>query len=232
MGRTPYEISDEEMGEMIEMLEHLADPAPPARVSTEDQVALIDLDGTVADYDTSHDSKQRSLQAPGEPPYSGRYVEGLEPSHITARRKLIQAQPGFWENLDIIPAGMEVVELLRTAGFRLHVLTKGPMGTPSAWSEKVNWCKKHLSDALVTVGSDKSLVFGRVLFDDFPPYFLKWLAVRPRGLVICLARPWNEGFRVGGEQYHPNVIRYNGINKDQVTVRIQSAYARESGKVA
>jgi 5'-nucleotidase len=195
----------------------------------EDRIALIDLDGTVADYDTEMRAQMALLRAPGEPEYTHRptYDEDA-PAHITARRKAIQRQVGFWKNLKPIALGFQVVEELRRLQFGLHVLTKGPTSTPNAWSEKLEWCKEHLPDAGVTISGDKSLVYGRVLFDDFPPYFEKWLSVRPRGLVICLPHPWNEGYDKGGPKEHPNVFRYHGTPtaKTELTARLTRAFER------
>jgi 5'(3')-deoxyribonucleotidase len=192
----------------------------------DDSVALIDLDGTVADYDKALKAAMLTLQSPGEQPYGDRYTGGTEPPYVEARRKMIQRQPGFWANLDRLPLGFEVVDELRQLGFGLHVLTKGPQSNSGAWAEKLDWSRKHLPDATVTVTGDKSLVYGRVLFDDFPPYFTKWLAVRPRGLVICLAHPWNEGFAKGGPQAHPNVIRYDGTDGIELREALRRAYER------
>lgn len=194
----------------------------------DDKVALIDLDATVADYDTDMAQYQRTLQDPAEEPYTGRYGMTLEPPHMEARRKLIQRMPGFWRNLKPIKLGFDVVAELRALEFSLHVLTKGPMTTTNAWGEKVDWCREHIPDALVTVSSDKSLVYGRVLFDDFPPYFEKWMAVRPRGLVICLPYPWNEDYRAGGAKETYNVLRYDGTNLEELKGRLRDAYERKS----
>ena len=100
------------------------------------------------------------------------------------------------------------------------MLTKGPLSSPNAWSEKVEWCKEHLPDADVTISQNKALVYGRVLVDDYPPYFLPWLEHRPRGLVVCVAHPWN------AEAAHPNVIRYTGENLDEVRARLRRAWER------
>jgi len=195
----------------------------------ENCVALIDLDGTLCDYDARMVEYQRKLQGPDEVPYSSRYKMLMEPPHMEARRKMIQRQAGFWSGLKPLPIGFEVIDEMRQLGFHLHVLTKGPMTTVNAWGEKVEWCREHLSDAIVTVTSDKSSVYGRVLFDDFPPYFEKWLDVRPRGLVICLASALNEEFRIGGLREHPQVFRYDGTNRVELRTRLTAAYERKSG---
>jgi 5'(3')-deoxyribonucleotidase len=181
-------------------------------------LALVDLDGTLADYDGSLVTRMRRLQAPSEVPYCGRGPDGdeSEESHTKARRRLVQGSPGFWRGLERIPRGFEVVDILRSLGFDLHVLSKGPRNTPSAWSEKMEWCKKQLDNVPVTVTSDKSLMYGRVLVDDWPTYFLPWLEVRPRGLVVCVAQPWNEG-----ADKHPRVVRYTGRNVAELKARLR-----------
>ena len=196
----------------------------------EDHIALVDLDGTVADCDGALKEAMETLCSPGEPAYADRYTDGTEPSYIEARRKMVQRQPGFWRNLKKIPLGFEVVEELRKTGFQLHVLSKGPRKNGSAWGEKLEWSIEHLPDATVTVTGDKSISYGRVLFDDFPPYFLAWLKVHPRGLVICLAHPWNKEFEKGGSKAHPNVIRYDGtdvLELREALVRARDRLPRE-----
>jgi hypothetical protein len=194
-----------------------------------DRIALIDLDGSVADYDKIMTEWQNKLKSPEEPPYEGRFNQ-LEQPHIEARRKLVQNLPGFWRTLPRIDLGFDVVRELRDITFDLHVLTKGPTSSPIAWGEKVQWCQEHLPDASVTVSGDKSLVYGRVLFDDFPPYFTAWLRVRPRGLVVCLAHPWNEEYKVGGGLHHPQVFRYDGTNRSELRERLRAAHDRKPGR--
>jgi len=191
-----------------------------------DALALIDLDGTVADYDTALMANMRSLQAPNEPVYRDRYTGGEEPPYVEARRKMVQRQPGFWRGLKPLRLGFEVLGEMRDLGFSLHVLTKGPKKNGMAWGEKLDWCEEHLPDAVVTVTGDKSISYGKVLFDDFPPYFTAWLVHRPRGLVICLAHPWNEEYAKGGKSEHPNVLRYDGKNLEELRARLREARDR------
>lgn len=186
-----------------------------------DRVALVDLDGTVADYDGAMQSRMAALKAPDEADFTG---WDDVPPYIKARRDLIKTHPGFWRTLPRLELGFQIVGELRRIGFEMHVLTKGPAVAVGAWTEKVEWCQENLPDAMVTVTQDKSLVFGRVLVDDFPPYFERWLQVRPRGLVIAVAHSWNAHIE------HPNVVRYDGTNIGQVAERLQAAYDRESGR--
>lgn len=191
--------------------------------------ALLDLDGTVADLSGGLREKMGPLAHPDEPAYQDRYDDdGGEPPWIEARRKLVQRVPGFWRGLARIELGFDVVRVLRETGFSIHVLTKGPQSNSIAWSEKLDWVRQHLPGATVTVTGDKSIAYGRVLVDDWPEYFLPWLARRPRGLVVCVAQPWNALFAKGSQLEHPNVFRYDGRNGAELTRRIQAAHDRKT----
>lgn len=187
-----------------------------------DRIALYDLDGTLADYDTAMRAQMDRLRAPEEPEVYARYITGTEPPHLKARRVLIQNVPGFWRSLKPLEVGFDIVQAAGRIGFKPHVLTKGPGSSPGAWGEKLQWVQEFVPNADLTISQDKSLVYGRVLVDDYPPYFLSWLAVRPRGLVICVAQPWNKDIR------HPNLLRYDGSNKDAMTAALQHAFDRRS----
>lgn len=199
-----------------------------SNMQPDDQIALVDLDDTVAGYSKALREKMRALQAPSEPEFQDRVPTELP--HIEARRKLIQRQPGFWRDLEPFALGFEVVKELKDVGFQLHVLTKGPRTTPNAWGEKLEWCTKWLPEATVTVAGDKSLVYGRILVDDWPTYFEKWLQVRPRGLVVCIAHPWNEEYARGSSKEHPNVLRYDGSNPQELRTALAAARDRSPGE--
>ena len=81
----------------------------------------------------------------------------------------------------------------------------------------------------MTLAGNKSLVYGRVLYDDFVPYFEGWLRHRPRGFVVCLAQPWNEDFAPGGSKERDSVLRYDGTNLAEARARLQQAFDREPG---
>jgi 5'-nucleotidase len=177
-------------------------------------VALIDMDGTLCDYDGAMRRDMAKIAAPGDAPVWYDHA----PAYMIERKKLIQDQPGWWRNLSALPLGFELMRVLRELEFRLVVLTKGPARRNSgAWSEKVEWCREYLGDVPVVISADKGLVYGRVLVDDWPDYVTRWLEWRPRGLVLMPAQPWNEGYA------HPNVLRCTLDNLGEARGRAQQA---------
>ena len=60
------------------------------------------------------------------------------------------------------------------------------------------------------------------MVDDYPDYMSSWLNQRSRGLGIMPAHYYNQDF------LHPNVIRFDGNNLDQVRDALQAAFDRDS----
>lgn len=181
-----------------------------------DKIALFDLDDTLADYCGQVLQDLRLIASPNEPEpvlYAGI-------SYIEARRHMITSQVGWWLKLERFQLGWDILELAKEIGYEISVLTKGPSRKFAAWAEKVEWCNHHLSEHIdgVTITHDKGLVYGSVLVDDFPEYIERWLEHRPRGLVIMPAHDYNAGFT------HPNVVRYDGKNIDEVRARMLTRF--------
>jgi len=103
-----------------------------------DNVANIDMDGSTANYSKAMLEALETMRSPGEP-----VIEAIEfkdtPPWLDARMMYIKNRPGFWLNLEPIPLGMLVLDLIREVGFILNVLSKGPKRTHIAWMEKVQW---------------------------------------------------------------------------------------------
>lgn len=179
-------------------------------------IALFDMDGTLADFDGHLAISMNKLRSPDEPTYVPCHDDN-EPAHIQARRKLIQTHPGWWLDMPILAKGFTILSKVSEMGYEVHVLTKGPKTKSIAWSEKLLWCQKHLGEdtSVNIVGKTKALTYGRILVDDFPGYIEEWLNHRPRGLVIMPAHPYNAEFR------HPNVVRFDGTNLDEVVTRLK-----------
>lgn len=161
--------------------------------------ALIDMDGTVADWDASVTKHLAETASPadrenyGDPgSWLAGYVRGARPEWLEERIEMIMRQSGFWENLPPIPVGLQVVDLMADLGFRIMVASKSPNDKPTAWTEKCLWCFKHLPDDHgITLTQDKSLMMGDVLFEDWPSYIRAWRANSPDGKVVVLDHPHN-----------------------------------------
>lgn len=165
-------------------------------------VALFDLDGTLADFDEAMRRQMALLSSPGEPVWDPDREE-TEMPWVRMRKRLIKAVPGFWAGLNQMPDGFNLLDMAHQVGYQLVVLSRGPRQNPLAWKEKIEWCRANISyQHSITLTEDKGLVYGRVLVDDWPAYIQSWLAHRPRGKVIMPARRWNESF------VHPQVFRY------------------------
>jgi len=173
-----------------------------------DNVALFDMDGTLCNYHGKMIDDLRSISSPEDPPIEGDWFdEDKIPDYIRNRIKMIRNQPNWWFNLSLLSSGYSVYNIAREIGFRIHILTKGPYNTISAWSQKVQWVRENLaSDTQITITEDKGLVYGKVLVDDYPPYIERWLEHRPRGLVIMPEYSYNRNFK------HKNVIAYDYIS--------------------
>ena len=182
--------------------------------------ALFDMDGTVADYDRVMVERMTELKAPEEAPLAWKHSDD-EPPHLKARRRAVSRDPGFWRNLPEYEPGMVIWRLAGELGFQRKMLTQAPTSSPVAWTAKVEWVLEHLGlDVPITITRSKGDVFGRILVDDYPPYINAWLAHRHRGLVIMPAHPWNAGFE------HPNVIRWDGTNLDEIRAAMIKARDR------
>lgn len=116
---------------------------------------------------------------------------------------------------------------MQDTGWQVHVLTKGPYRTIGAWSEKVSWCRHYLPGTPVTITEHKGLVYGRILFDDWPEYCRGWLEWRPRGLVIMPEYKYNENFV---KEWPGSIIRGGYHNIDTIKSLIDRVGDREPGE--
>jgi len=190
-----------------------------------DKVCMFDMDDTLYDYVGQLRRDLEALQSPHEPPLPENLFRDT-PAWLRRRMNLIKSQPGWWLNLPRLQLGWDIYAIARDIGYSVEVLTKGPARNFSAWSEKAERVWKDFGQdvAINIVGATKRRTYARVLVDDYPEYVLDWLAHRPRGLVIMPAQPYNVSIT------HPNVIRYDGTNLEQVTEAMVRAFSREPGE--
>lgn len=185
-------------------------------------IGLFDMDGSLADYEGRLLRDLEILRSPEEPVHENVHDESQP--HIVARTRLIKSQPGWWLDLPTIEIGLEVYRMALELGFNCQILTKGPKRYPDAWKEKVQWCQKHIGMGVdVHVVSDKQLVYGKFLYDDFPDYMLRWLHYRPRGLGIMPVNKHNADFQ------HPQVLKYDGANLVEVMTALNTVKGRAPG---
>lgn len=195
-----------------------------AQEMSEMRIGLVDLDGTLADYVGALRRDLESIANPMEVPIPDNPYELIDKyPHIKARARLIKSQYGWWRSLEPMSRGFEIVEILKEFGFELHIATKGPADNSQAWKEKVDWCRKHIPDAGIHIVEKKSLLYGKVLVDDYPGYAKEWLEWRPRGLVIMPLNGTNAFVR------HPNIFLYRGVvDRDYLRRRLREILEDES----
>ncbi len=182
-----------------------------------ENIALFDMDGTLCDHDGALFNSLEKLRSPKEPVFRPP-IRDDAPEYIRKRAFLIRDCKSWWENLPKFQLGFEVWSLANALAYRRVILTQGPKKNPPAWQGKKLWIDRELgpeTDIIIT--RDKSLVYGRVLVDDYPPYVSAWLAHRPRGLAIVPASRENANFR------HKQVIRYTGDNYTEVYKAMEKA---------
>jgi 5'-nucleotidase len=175
-------------------------------------IALVDMDGTLCDYEGQLLREAQDIVGPDVNIHDPKWKNLVD---------LIKQRPGFWRELPTLPFGFRVLDLLLGHDFDVHILTKGPYRVTSAWTEKVDWCRRNLTSNLpITITEDKSLVYGKVLVDDWAPYCEAWLKWRPRGTVIMPAYDYNKGF----DELHPGrVVRADMHSMDKVLAAIKLA---------
>lgn len=182
--------------------------------SVPERIALIDMDGTVADYESAIEVSYDRLRNPeNEACYkdaSRCYGRDTWPDHLWNRMDAIKRRPGFWRNLEPLEIGFEIIDVLATMGFSFHIATQGPSTKSAAWAEKLDWAREHMPFADVNVTENKSLLYGKVLVDDWPPFGLDWLKHRPRGIVIMPAAHYNKDIE------HPQIFRYEEGMQEQL----------------
>jgi hypothetical protein len=187
------------------------------------KIALIDFDGTLCNYDQALDAGIKSCSSPEQykeidkqlAAHRGRdELEEMWP-WFKNLVKMVKAQPDWWFKLEKLPTADPLISRLKEIGFTIRGLTAAPYGNPDASAQKLRWFQANIDPVIsgngstIMLGRDKALVYGRVLFDDWPSYFLPWLKSHPRGIVFCPAWKWNDTTEV---RSHPRVIRYDPMD--------------------
>lgn len=167
-------------------------------------VALIDLDGTLADFHAAMARDMAKLLSPEDrATFAIEEYDGIP--HLKERADLIKHQPGWWLNLEPIAQGFRVLDMLVDLDYKLHICTRASINNPRCWMEKVQWVNRYMVSYKhkMTITQDKALMRGAVLMDDWPSYVEPWLKASSNGLVILPNRSWNQNLD------HARVLRHS-----------------------
>jgi 5'-nucleotidase len=187
--------------------------------------ALFDMDGSTVDYEGGLRRSLRKYKFSCKPDLSNLWVAEKKYPEVREAMREIKARPGWWRDLDPIPSGIRVFRVAGRIGYYRMVCTKGPSHYPLAWGEKLEWSRRGLGKKIpVTVTENKGVMYGKILYDDFPEYALGWLAFRPRGLVIMPERDHNREFS------HPQVLKHRHDNFAEVEHALVCCFNRKPGE--
>ncbi len=167
------------------------------------------MDGTLFDHENSLKIELEKIRCPEEPVIPFNFKNN--PRYLQNRINLIYNSESFWSEMPKFKLGWDILGIANELGYHIMILTQGPKRNPAAWSGKKKCIDKHFGeDVDITLTRDKSLVYGKVLVDDYPGYIDRWLQWRKRGLVVMPANESNKDY------FHPQVIRYDGTNLEEV----------------
>jgi 5'(3')-deoxyribonucleotidase len=155
-------------------------------------IVLVDVDGTVAD-----------IHVPWLGMYNADYHDRLTLAHITkwemhelvkpeCGRKIYKylEDPKLYEKAPVIEGALSGVKQLRANGHKVVFVTAGVYESKVLWLARngflllENW--RNATD--VVIASDKSLIMGDALIDDYPVN----LTNSPAFLKFLFGRPWNK----------------------------------------
>ena len=174
-----------------------------------DLIALFDMDGTLFDYEGALKEELEKIKYPGEPEIDFNFKDN--PQYIKNRIDLITKSESFWNDMPKFQLGWDVLEIAKKLDYDIMILTQGPRKNPSAWSGKKKCIDKHFGEDFdITLTRNKSLIYGKILVDDFPGYIREWVKWRKNGKVIMPANNFNKDY------HHPQVLRYDGSNLEEV----------------
>lgn len=188
----------------------------------ERSVFLWDLDRSLADYDGAMIRDLNKIRSPEEEPFTPENVWTKREHYIHERMEMIKNIPGWWRNLDPLLKGFAVFNIAKKMGFHNAVLTRGTRKS-HIWAEKLDWCMNRLGENIEVhvVTGEKGKVYGKVLYDDYPPFVSGWLEHRPRGLAIMPITKHTQPHEI---HKHPNVILWDG--KDETFQYIERMLKR------
>ncbi len=174
-----------------------------------DRIALVDMDGTLCDYNKKLAEDMARLKSPEEPVFKGEIRDA--PEYLRNRADLIRTSIEWWRDLPRLQLGWDVKQAAEEVGYDIAILTQGPSHNALAWAGKKMWIDDNMGhDTIVHITRDKGHAYGKVLVDDWPAYAERWLTWRKRAVVIMPVSEFNKDYQ------NERVIMYDGSNLDVV----------------
>jgi 5'-nucleotidase len=132
-------------------------------------VVLLDMDGTVVDWDTGF--RQAWADRSTIDRTKSYAMEDCVPAEFKEEAKQVMMSPGFFRHLPPFPNALEAVKKMEQAGFQIWFCTSPLLGHPTCCQEKLEWVQEHFGLEYVKrviLCQDKTTVRGDILVDDKP----------------------------------------------------------------
>jgi 5'(3')-deoxyribonucleotidase len=101
------------------------------RDSRFERIIFFDMDSVLVDFQSGLDKVPQEIKAQYDDDGTGK------PRYDDI--------PGLFSLMDPMPGAIEAVKELADCGrYELYILSTAPWGNPSAWTDKLEWVKKHL----------------------------------------------------------------------------------------
>ena len=197
---------------------------------------LVDVDGVLADFTGSFLRCYRL--------YGGEVPDGWQPSTWTCIDRLpsVGARKAAWEHPDLfrvmepLPGALDALwHLNHDHDVRLVTHIAAPWGVHVP--ARMRWLERHCrfldTTRQVIVTSEKDVVSGDVLVDDYPANLRRWLRANPDGSGALVNQPWNQGgtslaalWKISGPGRSPcRWMRYGSLAEFALTVSASSRAA-------
>ena len=122
---------------------------------------FVDLDNTLVDFQSGIDKVDPKTREHFTSLWREAYKDGKEEWDEV---------PGIFALMDPMPGGIEAYREL-AAKYDTYILSTAPWGNPTAWSDKLQWVKRHLGHVAykrLILSHHKNLCHGDYLIDDRP----------------------------------------------------------------
>lgn len=133
------------------------------------QTILVDMDGTIANYDEAMSSAMREYYKRNDITTENWHSLSLPDIHNV--RCMLQSVPGFFYNLKPIQGALEALCEMEEKGYNVYILSSPSIKSDSCHSEKCMWLRDKMGDKWarrLILTKDKTMVYGDYLIDDKP----------------------------------------------------------------